>query len=117
MIECFPMESTDLDTQLIAALEAALAARRGDPRELRLHLAALQIDVGQAQDAFQHCCQVLADGPDDVEALDLAARASRALGAEERAWRYRRVLDALAGDPPSPPARTAQVIPLRPVKK
>lgn len=109
------MESTDLDAQLIIALEAALETGRGDRRELKLHLAALQIDVGHAEKAYDHCRQILDDAPDDLEALDLAARASAALDDPERTRRYRRVLRALGDSRATKPQtpRRARVIPLR----
>src|SRR5262245_56490968 len=81
--------------QLLAALEAALTA---DPDQVpvRLHLAGLLLDDGQAAAALEHAGQVLARQPDSLQALRIAARAAADCGQLERAAAYRRLLDALA---------------------
>jgi AAA+ superfamily predicted ATPase len=93
------------DPQVIAALAAAVDA---DPEScpLRLHLASLMLDVGEAQAALPHLEFVLSREPANVEALLQATRACEALG-DPRAAGYRTLATALStgaatGAPPSP---------------
>jgi ATP-dependent 26S proteasome regulatory subunit len=93
------------DPSQLAILEAALAESPGNVT-LRLHVAELHLDLdtadptgGHARAALAHAQHVVAAHPDHVDALRLAALAA---GREqpELAARYRRIADALAGDPP-----------------
>lgn len=94
------------DPAVMAALRAAIDADPGNTA-LRLHVAALLIDDGEAKEALDHCVAALAAEPDNVGALVLAARASEVAGDRDRASRYSRLADALnpaaAGPAPSRP--------------
>ncbi len=93
------------DPKVIAALAAAVEA---DPESngLRLHLASLMLDVGDAQRALPHLELVLARDPANVEALLQATRACEALG-DPRADGYRQLATALStGTPQDAPTPT-----------
>jgi SpoVK/Ycf46/Vps4 family AAA+-type ATPase len=65
--------------ELIRSLEQAVAAQP-DARALRLHLARLLLDDGQAAAALGHCQTILRAGPTDAEATALAREAASAIG-------------------------------------
>ena len=74
---------------------AALVERDASNVALRLHLAELLLEDGQATQALSHLSLVLASRPDDVKALDLGARAADAAGEIGKAESYRRMAVAL----------------------
>lgn len=84
-----------LDQAVIDALSRAVAADP-DNVQLALHLATLLLDDDQAAEALRRCQLVLDARPDEVAALVLAARASRALGDVEKAGRFKRIADAMS---------------------
>ena len=86
------------DPTVVAVLRAALDAQPGNVA-LRLHLAAVLLDGGEAPAALVECVTALGAEPDHAEALDLAARAASAAGDVDRAVRYRRLADALGAAP------------------
>lgn len=98
-------------------METALLATPGNV-ELRLVVAGARLELldddarpGDAETALEHARAVLAERPDDREALRIAAHAARALGDHALADRYANLLVALGGsaDPigtdASPPVR------------
>jgi SpoVK/Ycf46/Vps4 family AAA+-type ATPase len=105
-----------VDPAVLAALRAALDA---DPSstEVRAHLAALLLESGDTDGAWEQARVVLATQPDHLGALDVAAAAGEALGESDAAAAYRRLLDALSpGEPalepdlpPPPPAQPMRV--------
>jgi AAA+ superfamily predicted ATPase len=113
---CQPGE-VPVDPSVIAALEASVAAAP-DNAALRLHLAGLLVEAGRAGDALTHLRQVLVTAPDNLEALDLAARAATITGDDELAARYRRLSTALGSaverPTPSPEAPETRV-PVTPI--
>src|SRR5687767_6260314 len=88
----------DVITTLSAAVEAA-----PDNVGLRLHLASLLVDEGRGADALPHLVSILGGTPDHLQALQLAARAAKQAGDEERARRYQRMATALGDEAPYPP--------------
>jgi len=103
---------------LIASLSQAVKQNPQDST-LRLHLAALLLQKGDAREALQHCAHVLAARPDDAEALRLGSQAARRSGKEPLAQAYEKLHAALAGQPAAPapeapaqtPAPAAQAAP------
>jgi AAA+ superfamily predicted ATPase len=91
-----------VDPSVTAALEAAIAADPQNPA-LRLHLAGLLVMGGDPQRALEHAQAALALEPDHAEALAVARDAARALGDNDKAERYGRLLGAFA-EPIVPPA-------------
>jgi SpoVK/Ycf46/Vps4 family AAA+-type ATPase len=91
-----------VDPALIAALEESV---RGAPENfpLRLHLVDLLLDAEEWASAAEHCRMLLAQRPDAQEALTRAIRSADGAGDRQRAAAYRRLLEALGGDSPSPP--------------
>lgn len=87
--------------ELLRAIEAAVAA---DPEnvELRVHLAALLVDVDMYAEALGHLELVLRDHPDRVEALGLASRSAEAVG-DPRAAGWARLYASLSGPVSTPP--------------
>ncbi|HEY6803216.1 MAG TPA: ATP-binding protein [Pyrinomonadaceae bacterium] len=79
---------------VISALKNAVTA---DPNDLalRVHLASLLVNEGEAQEALVQLEFVLQSRPDDLEALRLAVTAAEATGQHNRANSYRRILKAL----------------------
>lgn len=96
---------------MIAALEAALANAPEDVG-IRLHLAGLLFQSGATPAAMEHCAAVLVHQPDNADALDLAARAAAEAGDTDRAARYRRLHQALAGAQPDLAAAHQGVAPV-----
>ncbi|MCW3037920.1 MAG: Cell division protein FtsH [Actinobacteria bacterium] len=82
-----------LDPAVRAALESALASAP-DNAAVRIHLASLLADEDPAA-ALDHAARVLTDQPDDPQGLAIAARTARAVGEEQRAVAYERLLSAL----------------------
>ena len=80
--------------QVIAALTAAV---QDDPEScpLRLHLASVLLDAGEARAALPHLEFVIAREPENVEALLQASRAGESLG-DPRAAGYRRLATSLS---------------------
>ena len=95
------------DPSVIAALEQAVSAAP-DNAPLRKHLVSLLLDAERHAEALRHCEMLLAQAPDDAEALQLAARAAEGTG-DGRAASYRRLAAAL--EEPK-----AEVVPLRVVR-
>jgi SpoVK/Ycf46/Vps4 family AAA+-type ATPase len=87
---------TPHDPETIASLEAAVGASPSDI-PLRLHLALILMEAGQAERCLEHCNVVLAARPDHADALELASRAARATGDIARADGYRRLWQGLKG--------------------
>ncbi|HEY2667608.1 MAG TPA: AAA family ATPase [Actinomycetota bacterium] len=93
-----------LDPAVRAALESVLASEP-DNAAVRIHLASLLADNDPAA-ALDHASRVLAAHPDHPQGLEIAARTARAVGEEQRAAAYERLLQALtsslppAGSPP-----------------
>ena len=100
-----------VDPSVIAALEAALASAP-ENTGIRLHLAELLFQNGAAPAAMEHCAAVLVHEPDNADALDLAARAAAEAGQPDRAARYRRLQQALAGAQPDLAAAHQGVAPV-----
>ena len=95
------------DPKVVAALASAIDANPDDVG-LRMHLAGVLADGGEADAAEPHVAAVLALAPAHVDALRLAARIAEARGQLDRALGYRRLLTALGEGPggaaaPSPP--------------
>jgi SpoVK/Ycf46/Vps4 family AAA+-type ATPase len=82
-----------LDPAVRAALESALASAPGNAA-VRIHLASLLADEDPAT-ALEHAAYVLGAQPDHVLGLAIAARTARAVGDEQRAAAYERLLSAL----------------------
>jgi AAA+ superfamily predicted ATPase len=81
---------------------AALVERDASNVALRLHLAELLLEDGQAAEALSHLSLALAARPDDVKVLELGARAADAAGEIAKAESYRRMAAALG----APSSRT-----------
>jgi AAA+ superfamily predicted ATPase len=79
---------------VINALAAALAAAPGDSG-IRLHLASLLLQSGQAVEALEHYTAVLAEDPANGEALKGAALAAERSNQPVRAAAYRRLCASL----------------------
>ena len=92
---------------MIAAMESAVEA---DPENaaLRVHLARLLVEDGQSSRALVFVEPVLAQRPDHLEALDVAAIAAAAIGDTERSAGWRRLHSALTGMVPHPVAHPDQ---------
>ena len=102
------------DPAVLASLETALAAAPEND-VLRLHLVSLLLDDGHAQRALDHCTAILARRPDEVGALESAARAADALGDATRAESWRRLAAALGSATVAQPVTAdvlANVVPL-----
>ncbi|HLK56078.1 MAG TPA: ATP-binding protein [Chthonomonadaceae bacterium] len=84
-----------VDQSVIRALATALEADTNN-LPLRLHLAALLLEAGRANEALEHYAVVLARQPDHLEALSKAAQAAQTLGDTTRAEGYRRLHEALS---------------------
>lgn len=95
------------DPSVITALEQAVAAAP-DNAALRKHLAGLLLDADRPADALQHCITLVAQAPDDAEALTLAARAAENAG-DPRAGSFARLAGALG----VPREQTGGVVKLR----
>lgn len=93
------------DRSVIDVLAAAVAA---EPQNvsLRVHLATLLWDAGEAEACLEHAIVALQAEPDQLAALSLAARSAAATGDSVRAASYQRLHDALSGAnrPPAPTA-------------
>jgi SpoVK/Ycf46/Vps4 family AAA+-type ATPase len=85
-----------LDPAVRAALETVLASAP-DNAAVRIHLASLLADDDPAA-ALDHAARVLTAQPDDPRGLAIAARTARALGKEQRAVAYERLLSALTSE-------------------
>ena len=81
---------------VIAALRLAAEQDPGNA-ELRLHLADLLLQAGEAADALAEARAVLHAEPDHLRALRLAAWAADEAGETDAARRYHRLHDALTG--------------------
>jgi AAA+ superfamily predicted ATPase len=97
---------------VINALTAALAAAPGDSG-IRLHLASLLLQSGQAVEALEHYTAVLAEDPVNGEALKGAALASERSNQPVRAAAYRR-LSASLEQPQAEEPRSASLPPAAP---
>jgi SpoVK/Ycf46/Vps4 family AAA+-type ATPase len=89
-----------VDPQVLASIERLVEQDQTNV-PLRLHLADLLLNDGQAQAAQGHVSVVLAEHPDHTEALNLAARIAAVLGDTKRAAAYQRLIDGLSAEPPS----------------
>ncbi len=85
---------TNANAEAITAIEAAVALSPAN-HDLRVHFAALVLAAGRPEEAMKHAGLVLADEPDNTNALKTALRAATALGHTDRAQRYGRLLEAL----------------------
>ena len=85
-----------VEKSVLAALNLACQASPHDSG-LRLHLADLLLQDGQAAAALEHARAVLSGEPDHVQALRLAAWAADEAGEAQTAARYHRLHDALTG--------------------
>ena len=83
------------DPALLAVLADALE-RDPDNAPLRLHLATLLLEAGEADKALEHAATVLTKQPSQREALQLAARAAEQTGDKLRAHGYRQLYEALS---------------------
>ena len=85
-----------------AVIQALVAALEAAPENvgLRLHLAAVLADDGQAAEALRHCQAALALAPDNAQALTLAATSARLAGDPTRADAYARLASASTGGTP-----------------
>lgn len=81
---------------VIAALEVALEATPED-FALRLHLASILLKESRASDALAHYVRVLSIEPDHTEALRGAYEAALGSGENDKAAKFKRLLDALLG--------------------
>jgi SpoVK/Ycf46/Vps4 family AAA+-type ATPase len=99
-----------VDPAVRAALESVLASAP-DNAAVRIHLASLLAGEDPAA-ALDHACRVLTTQPDHPEGLAIAARTARAVGEEQRAVAYERLLAALSGtaapEAPGPAPETAE---------
>src|SRR5690349_7976946 len=84
-----------VDPSVILALTTALEADTNNV-PLRLHLAALLLEAGRANEALEHYIAILARQPDHLESLSKAAQAADALGDTAKADGYRRLHEALS---------------------
>ena len=92
------------DPELVRALRSAVD-RDPDSLPLRLHLAAMLLDLGAEAEALEQYARVLARDPANADALRGAQRAAEAAGDGARAEGYRRLADALgAPGGETPPA-------------
>lgn len=74
---------------LVNALREAVDRAGPEDETLRVHLAQTLLAAGRPEDAFDMCREVLTAHPGHIDALELAARACRAIaGLEARADRY-----------------------------
>jgi SpoVK/Ycf46/Vps4 family AAA+-type ATPase len=95
---------------VITALKAAAETNPHD-LSLRLHLAAVLTQDGQAQAGLEQYAAVLAQDPANLEALKGAADAAERTSDSVRAAAYRKLHSALSGVP----APVHQVVPVAPV--
>lgn len=89
-----------VDPSVVAVLRQAVAADP-DNLALRLHLAVTLDAAGEPTASFEEAVEILDRAPDHLDALALAGRVGRAIGAP-RAEAYQRLHDALAGGSPDP---------------
>ena len=85
---------------LIGALRAAVEAAPGN-HAVRLQLGLALLQEGEGQEALLHARAILGTTPDDHGALELASRAATALGDDDVAAGYDRLLGALGARLPS----------------
>ena len=83
------------DPALLAVLTDALT-RDPDNAAVRLHLASLLLEGGDAPAALDHLTTILAKQPSRREALLLASKAAEATGDKLRAHGYKQLYDALS---------------------
>jgi hypothetical protein len=86
------------DPSVLAAIQAAVEANP-ENTALRLHLVSLLLAAERPGEALQHCVHVLNTEPDNLEALRLATHAAGGVGDVRRAESYRRLAQALSGQP------------------
>jgi AAA+ superfamily predicted ATPase len=102
---------------VINALTAALAATPAD-NGIRLHLASLLLDKGQAAAALEHYTAILAADPVNLDALKGAALAAERANEPTRAAAYRRLSASLGapleGAPVAPRKEVTSAIPVKP---
>jgi AAA+ superfamily predicted ATPase len=97
-------------SSVLAALNAAIAANPADA-DLRLHVAGLLLEDGQAEAALQHYSAVLATDPVNLVALRGAAAAADGAKHTARALAYRTLVASLTGsEAATPKAATADVV-------
>jgi ATP-dependent 26S proteasome regulatory subunit len=99
------------DPELVRALRSAVD-RDPDSVPLRLHLAAMLLDLGAEAEALEQYAQVLTRDPANVDALRGAQRAAEAAGDGARAEGYRRLADGLGTGAREAPRTAAD--PLKP---
>lgn len=101
-----------VDPELLRALRTSVEATP-DNVTLRLHLAGILVEAGEAAEALEHCTTVLTSQPADREALRVAALAAEAAEERERANGYRALLMALDAPARPKPEGTADIGDLR----
>src|SRR5579871_2330775 len=84
-----------IDPSILLALSTGLE-KDPDNIPLRMHLAAMLLEGGQAVEALNHYGVVLNRQPDHLEALSRAAQAAELSGDTQRAESYRRLKEALS---------------------
>jgi predicted Zn-dependent protease len=87
-----------VDDSVIGAIRSAVAAEPSN-YALHVHLGELLLARADAPGALAEATAVLAEAPDDADALELAARAARAVGDETRAACFARLAAALSQAP------------------
>ncbi len=90
-------------------IQALLAAIEQNPEDaaLRLHLAPLLLESGDAAGCLDQISAVLLKDPANLEALRLGEQAAQAVGDTTRAEGYGRLVLALGGAPAAPPQKAA----------
>src|SRR5262245_50794657 len=84
-----------INSSVIDSIESAVD-KEPDNDDLRLHLATLLLDSGDAARALDHCAFVLSRKPDHLGALECAANSADKIGDQQRAEGYRRLYRALS---------------------
>ena len=100
------------NSSVLTALNAAIAANPGDAA-LRMHVASMLLEEGQAEAALSHYSAVLALDPVNLDALRGAATAAERAQQPARASAYRTLASSLGGTvtaPPAPPTPPAEVV-------
>jgi AAA+ superfamily predicted ATPase len=100
--ERYSLPAMPPDPELVRALRSAVD-RDPDSLPLRLHLAAMLLDLGAEAEALEQYAYVLRRDPANVDALRGAQRAAEAAGDGVRADGYRRLADGLGPGPGEEP--------------
>ena len=84
-----------IESSVVSSIQAVVD-NEPENHALRVHLAGLLLDAGDPIRALNHCAIVLANTPDNLEALNLAAQAAQEMGDNSKAEGYRRLHAALS---------------------